>query len=92
MPSGKRKPVELWEREPHTGAKHELLRYYMGAWYAIMSTTRHKRFVYYDAFSGPGQYKGGEDGSPLIALKALVEHRAFDNMDRALTRCSFPAE
>lgn len=82
MPAGKRRPVELWEREPHTGAKHELLRYYMGAWYAIMNTTRHNRLVYYDAFSGPGQYKGGEDGSPLIALKALVEHRAFKDMDR----------
>lgn len=80
MAPGKKKPVQLWEREPHTGAKHELLRYYMGAWYAIMSTTRHSRFVYYDAFGGPGLYKGGEDGSRIIALKALVEHNAFDRM------------
>jgi three-Cys-motif partner protein len=77
MPPRQRKPVELWERAPHTGAKHELLRYYMGAWYAIMSTTRSTRFVYYDAFGGPGRYKGGEDGSPIIALKALVEHNGF---------------
>ncbi len=75
-----KKPVELREREPHTGAKHELLRCYMGAWYAIMSTTQHKRFVYYDAFGGPGRYKGGQDGSPIIALKALIEHTAFDRM------------
>ena len=46
------RPVELWEREPHTGAKHELLRSYMGAWYGIMSTTQSTRFVYYDAFGG----------------------------------------
>lgn len=75
-----KKSVELREREPHTGAKHELLRYYMGAWYAIMSTTGHSRLVYYDAFAGPGRYKGGEDGSPMIALKALVEHNAFNRM------------
>lgn len=80
MPPRKKKPVELREREPHTGAKHELLRCYMGAWYAIMSTTQHKRFVYYDAFGGPGLYRGGEDGSPIIALRALVEHSAFHRM------------
>jgi three-Cys-motif partner protein len=74
------KPVDLWDREPHTAAKHELLRYYLGAWYAIMSTTSHNGFVYYDAFAGPGRYKGGEDGSPMIALKALVEHNVFDRM------------
>ncbi len=45
-----------------------------------MSTTTHSRLVYYDAFGGPGRYKGGEDGSPIIALKALVEHNAFDRM------------
>lgn len=74
------KAFALWEREPHTGAKHELLKYYLDAWYAIMSTTVHNRLVYYDAFSGPGRYKGGENGSPLIALDALVEHSHFTRM------------
>lgn len=30
--------------------------------------------AYVDGFSGPGQYSGGEDGSPIIALKAAKEH------------------
>jgi three-Cys-motif partner protein len=32
--------------------------------------------AYLDGFAGPGQYEGGEDGSPIIALKAALEHSA----------------
>ncbi len=28
---------------------------------------------YVDGFSGPGEYTGGEEGSPLIAIRAIVE-------------------
>jgi three-Cys-motif partner protein len=28
-----------------------------------------------DGFAGPGRYKGGEEGSPIIALRALMDHR-----------------
>jgi hypothetical protein len=35
------------------------------------------RNIYIDGFAGPGRYKGGEDGSPIIALKALLEHPHF---------------
>jgi three-Cys-motif partner protein len=38
------------------------------------------RVMYYDAFAGPGKYKGGEPGSPIIALHTLVEHAAFASM------------
>ena len=27
-----------------------------------------------DGFAGPGRYLGGEEGSPLIALRALLQH------------------
>lgn len=30
--------------------------------------------VYIDGFAGPGRYSGGEDGSPIVALKALAAH------------------
>ncbi len=33
------------------------------------------RIVYIDGFAGPGRYSAGEEGSPLIALRALLEHR-----------------
>src|SRR2546425_1377150 len=30
--------------------------------------------IFLDGFAGPGRYLGGEEGSPLIALRALLEH------------------
>lgn len=63
----------VWPLEPHTKAKHEILRYYLGAWFPIMATG-HQRILYVDGFAGPGEYKDGEDGSPLIALKVARDH------------------
>lgn len=64
----------LWELDPHTKAKHEILGRYLAAWFPILSTY-HSRIVYIDGFSGPGRYKGGETGSPMIALDVAVNHR-----------------
>ena len=61
-------PIEtLWEIDPHTRAKHEILQRYLEAWFPILSSYHH-RIVYIDGFAGPGRYKGGELGSPIIAL------------------------
>lgn len=68
-----------WPIEPHTLAKHDLLRRYLGAWFPIMYQ-RNKRIIYLDAFAGPGVYTGGEQGSPLIALKTLITHKVFPKM------------
>lgn len=56
----------IWDIEPHTAAKHDILRRYLQAWIPILGST-HERIVYIDAFAGPGIYKGGEDGSPIVA-------------------------
>lgn len=37
-------------------------------------TSRNGRVIYCDGFAGPGQYSGGEPGSPLIAMQALHDH------------------
>ena len=63
----------LWPIEPHTEAKHEILRRYLGAWFGILGS-KHRRVVFVDGFCGPGRYLGGEDGSPLIALGAAAGH------------------
>lgn len=63
----------VWELEPHTQAKHDLLRRYLGAWFGIMGRSA-GRIVFFDGFAGPGTYKGGEPGSPVIALKTLLDH------------------
>lgn len=71
--------VTLQPLPPHTAAKHVLLRAYLGAWFPIISKYN-ARVVFYDAFAGPGEYEGGEDGSPIIALKTLIDHDAFDKL------------
>ncbi len=63
-----------WSIPPHTRAKHEILRYYLGAWFPILATIQH-RLLYIDGFAGPGEYEGGEDGSPIIALKVAKDHK-----------------
>jgi three-Cys-motif partner protein len=69
------KPETIWEIDPHTQQKHGILRRYWEAWLPIMARFN-QRLLYIDGFAGPGRYAGGEDGSPLIALKAARDHRA----------------
>ncbi|OGQ27433.1 MAG: hypothetical protein A2W61_01205 [Deltaproteobacteria bacterium RIFCSPLOWO2_01_44_7] len=64
----------IWELDPHTTAKHEILRRYLKAWFPILSSW-HSRIIYIDGFSGPGRYKNSEPGSPLIALDVAANHR-----------------
>jgi three-Cys-motif partner protein len=59
----------IWDLEPHTGAKHALLRFYLQRWFRILGTAN-KTLNYIDGFCGPGRYKGGEPGSPLVAIEA----------------------
>ncbi len=63
-----------WPIEPHTKAKHEILRRYLGAWFPILNSWS-GRIIYIDGFSGPGEYEGGEPGSPIIALDVAIRHR-----------------
>lgn len=63
----------LWALDDHTRGKHLVLRAYMDAWLPII-LSKFKRAMFVDAFAGPGEYKNGELGSPLIALKALADH------------------
>jgi len=63
----------VWDLEPHTKAKHEILRRYLRAWFPIMSKWN-GRILYIDGFAGPGAYSKDEPGSPLIAINAAKEH------------------
>jgi three-Cys-motif partner protein len=65
----------IWPIEPHTLAKHEILRRYLQAWLPILSQAGHSNLLYIDGFAGPGQYQGGEEGSPLIAIRSILEHK-----------------
>ena len=64
-------PTEiLWERDPHTAAKHTLLRRYMSAWFPIMANQfRDMGITFFDGFAGPGEYTNAHDSSPVIAME-----------------------
>lgn len=72
----------VWRLEPHTKAKHELLRRYLGAWFPILTVGGfNRRVLFLDGFAGPGIYENGEPGSPIIAVDTLVAHRIFDDLN-----------
>jgi three-Cys-motif partner protein len=64
----------VWKLDPHTRAKHAILSRYLQAWTPILTQGGFPKVAYLDGFAGPGQYEGGEDGSPVIALKAALAH------------------
>lgn len=69
----------IWKLEPHTRAKHEILRRYLGAWIPILSLGGFPEVLYIDGFAGPGRYLDGETGSPIIALEsARDQHIRID--------------
>lgn len=55
----------FWTRDAHTEGKHLVLEHYLNAWFPIMGTTN-ARVLFVDGFAGPGEYAGGEQGSPVI--------------------------
>ncbi len=65
----------LWKRGEHTEGKHLVLRHYFEAWFPILGMgNRNERILFIDGFAGPGEYEGGEEGSPLVAMRVLAEH------------------
>jgi three-Cys-motif partner protein len=63
----------VWDRDPHTIAKHRLLERYLQAWFPIIAAHFHATgFTYVEGFAGPGEYRDGGLGSPLIALQQTV--------------------
>src|SRR5690242_2162283 len=66
----------IWPLDPHTRAKHEILRRYLRAWTPILSHGGFPVVQYIDGFAGPGRYSNGEEGSPVIALETALEHKA----------------
>jgi three-Cys-motif partner protein len=64
---------------PHTAAKHLLLTRYLSAWFPILGK-HYSRINYIDGFAGPGEYKRGESGSPILALEAARNHVALGTL------------
>ncbi|WP_460810030.1 three-Cys-motif partner protein TcmP [Microlunatus endophyticus] len=63
-----------WDKAPHTDAKHRIYRAYLDKWYPILlSDNGYPSVTYAEGFAGPGVYKDGSAGSPIIAIQALLE-------------------
>ncbi|MGQ9712917.1 MAG: three-Cys-motif partner protein TcmP [Desulfotomaculales bacterium] len=69
----------LWEKAPHTEMKHEILRRYLEAWLPILGSWN-DRLAIIDGFAGPGEYEGGELGSPPIILDTIIRHKLKDRV------------
>ena len=66
----------LWPLEPHTRAKHDILIRYLQAWFPILGQSRFPTVIYIDGFAGPGRYSNDAPGSPVLALRAALQHQA----------------
>lgn len=63
----------LWERDPHTAAKHQMLSRYLQAWFPILcSRFQRSGVTYAEGFAGPGEYLDHSEGSPVIALRQAL--------------------
>ena len=67
----------VWDLEPHTQAKHEILKRYLEAWIPILTQSGFPEIMYVDGCAGPGRYSKGEDGSPIIALRIAFQRPTF---------------
>jgi three-Cys-motif partner protein len=76
----------LWPLDPHTAAKHRVLRSYLDGWLPVMGHQAQRvgddrpRLLLVDGFAGPGRYATGEPGSPLIMLDALCSHKSLGEL------------
>jgi len=74
----------VWPLQAHTKAKHEILKRYLNGWYPVLSKYN-GRIIFLDGFAGPGIYKGGEPGSPTVAINTLLDH----NYELERNNCEF---
>ena len=76
--------------QPHTVAKHDILRRHLAAWFPILGRgSRSNRLLYIDGFAGPGEYASGENGSPIIALEDALGHSYLPEFVAAKKRLDF---
>ena len=55
--------------------KHRLIREYLNGWYPKLGSWS-GRILYFDTHAGRGEHAGGQSGSPVIALRTLLDHNA----------------
>jgi len=82
----------IWEAEPHTIAKVEVLRAYLVAYFQILGTSKPgQSLLYVDGFAGPDEYRSFPRGSPSAALLAAQEamRNSHDRWTARELHCAF---
>lgn len=60
--------------------KHDLIRSYLNGWIPKLCLGGFKRILFVDTHAGRGSYLNGELGSPLVAVKTLLDHQFRDRI------------
>ena len=68
--------------------KHQLLRKYLDRWFPILSSWN-GRVLYIDCNAGRGRHESGQEGSPILAIKTLLNHRSYSRMSSTEVRFVF---
>lgn len=84
----KREGGQLWPIPKQTVGKHLVLRNYLRGWLPILGRYQ-SRLLFIDGFAGPGEYAGGEPGSPVIAMECVEEVRAAGRLANVEVVCLF---
>lgn len=73
-----------WPIAPHTVVKHEIYKRYLSSWFEILLTSRNafRSATYAEGYAGPGIYSGGEAGSPVHAVEALMASTKMQTCSR----------
>lgn len=75
-----RKNQQYWDEYSnlqHT--KHKIIHEYLNGWFPKLGLWAGK-ILYLDTHAGRGKHSTGEEGSPLVALRTLLEHRSRDRI------------
>ena len=80
----------IWPLQPHTAAKHSIFSRHLSAWIPKLAWTRRLEVV--DGFAGPGEYTGGEPGSPVIAIGVARDHQPTLLRERCRVSFTFVEE
>lgn len=74
----------IYQADPHTRAKHQILQGYLQRWLPILARQSQNmgrgnaRLLYVDGFAGAGEYIDNIPGSPIVAIQtALASTTAF---------------
>lgn len=70
----------VYEADPHTRAKHQILQEYLKRWLPILARQSQNmgrgntRLLYVDGFAGAGEYTDNIPGSPIVAIQTALSY------------------